>query len=228
MEPSEKNTWLIPAIATAFLLISAVGPVQAAGLDKTGLSGKRPSVQTYTPTDDKWGTSEELFSGYVDREMMTGGENADPGKTEDSSNQPGSISAKNDTGSRLLTGGNKAVYQALRTLIAETAAGKRESTEYEIGVDFAAFGLENKRFTAKDLGVTSLTEAGTSISDEANDAMLDKLNFDLDKVITALLVDCPYDLYWYDKTRSDDSEGTSAWMQAYYSVRKDNNWNGDI
>lgn len=91
-----------------------------------------------------------------------------------------------------------------------------------------AFGLENKRFTAKDLGVTSLTEAGTSISDEANDAMLDKLNFDLDKVITALLVDCPYDLYWYDKARSDDSEGTSAWMQAYYSVRKDNNWNGDI
>ena len=86
--------------------------------------------------------------------------------------------------------------------IAETAAGKRASTRYEIGVD--DLGIKNKYFTAEDLGVRSLTynKNGTqTITPEAEKALLG----DLSRILTALLVDCPYELYWYDKVATTNS-----------------------
>ena len=84
------------------------------------------------------------------------------------------------------------VYLALRGAIAQVAAGERTSTDFSF--TWAELGVEQTTWTAAELGVTDCkTEA-------AKQAALAKISFAFGKVIDALLADCPYELYWYDKT----------------------------
>ena len=96
-----------------------------------------------------------------------------------------------------LTGNEKVAYDALKAEIAKVAAGERASTEFMLTTD--DFGLKD-RYYADDLGVASVVN-GKAISDEASAAMRQLEACDVDDVFRALLRDCPYEMYWCDKTK---------------------------
>lgn len=94
----------------------------------------------------------------------------------------------------LLTGLDKALYDQLKPQIKNAADGKNLSTTFKVEP-------VSVTWTSKQLGGVALFEydsAGNrSISVAAQKAVVKKLN--LLPVINALLADCPYELYWYDK-----------------------------
>ena len=93
--------------------------------------------------------------------------------------------ARAATAGARLTGIDLLYYNSLMPLITKVANGESTSTEFKISVtDFA--------FTFEELGLAvnadSNTVLGEALSRLCSNASL-----------AALLYDCPYDLYWYDK-----------------------------
>lgn len=76
----------------------------------------------------------------------------------------------------------------MKPLVEAVAAGSRTSTVFEFSTT-AICGKTQFSFSELHLG------ANPSEKD-----IYDALNLDMDAVLTTLLYDCPYDLYWYDKT----------------------------
>ena len=196
-------------LLSGMLILAAIlSPVyaRAEGMSGVHVLGKAKEAQKFTPGEDSGLDSEELFAGYLDQEIYSSAGIEKEKEVENSSGESGSrIEAKKNTGSRL-KGNDKKIYQVLMREIANTAAGKRESTRFEIGVE--EFGLKGKYFTARDLGVRRLTYYDNNklkVDPEAANALYKKLDHNLSKIITALLVDCPYELYWYDKTAVTNS-----------------------
>ena len=89
--------------------------------------------------------------------------------------------------------GSLAIYDAIKPMIEAVAAGTRTSTEFTF--DSAALGTADHWWTPEDLGVASFDDAGLG------NALLQKEGIDDSALVYALLEDCPYDLYWFDKTR---------------------------
>ena len=94
------------------------------------------------------------------------------------------------SGRASLSGLNRKLYDALVPMIKEVANGSRTSTK--LTIDDAAAGLSDSWWTAEQLGV--------SLSDgNLGKILLAKEGFDQTKIMQALLADCPYELYWFDK-----------------------------
>ncbi len=89
--------------------------------------------------------------------------------------------------------GSLAIYDALKPMIEAVAAGERTSTEFTF--DSAALGTADHWWTPEDLGVASFDDEGFW------NALLWKEGIDGQRLVDALLDDCPYDLYWFDKTK---------------------------
>ncbi|MBR4023762.1 MAG: leucine-rich repeat protein, partial [Firmicutes bacterium] len=92
---------------------------------------------------------------------------------------------------------NGIIYSKLKEEVALVANGTNNSTAFELSL--ADLGLAGKTWTAKDLGVDAIVANG-AISQEAVRALQASLGVDLNVIMGALLADCPYELYWYDKT----------------------------
>ena len=101
-----------------------------------------------------------------------------------------------------LQGANRNMYQLLRADIQKIANGTMTSTQISYSMEDIYSQLT---FTAEDLGVENL-----DFSEETKQAVKDRLDSDMQiqTVMRALLADCPYELYWFDKT-SGYSQGTS-------------------
>ena len=203
--PRGSHVLLMTGLLLAALIMMPVFmPVFARAADKSEILISKDGVedQKFRPGENAGPDSEELFADYLDQEIYSAAGKEDKKDVPNPSGESdGRIKAKKNTGSRL-TGNDKRIYQVLMKYIAETAAGKRASTRYEIGVD--DLGIKNKYFTAEDLGVSRLTyqKNGTlTIAPEAEKALLG----DLSTILTALLADCPYELYWYDKVATTNS-----------------------
>lgn len=118
--------------------------------------------------------------------------------------------AKNTRGSKL-KGNDKVVYDELRSALEGIARGESESAVINVPVSLLAGG--QTEFTAEDLGVESIID-GENISNEAIEAFSAKFYFDVDKVITSLIADMPYDLYWFDKVKGWKAELTDKNISA--------------
>lgn len=101
-----------------------------------------------------------------------------------------------------LTGTDAAVYKTLKGYIAEVAAGRRTSTAFTLTP--AQAGIKKTEYTAKELGVDDV------FSTEAFDKARELTSFNLSLVDDCLLLDCPYELYWFDKTYGVSSRGFST------------------
>ena len=134
-------------------------------------------------------TNEQLFEGYIERAFY--GEEAEELYGTDSLAGSVSLNSAINTGSQL-SGNDAKVYALVRKFVKEVADGKRTSTEMTITA--ADLGLKKTRYTAAELGVSDIFSQETV---NKLDAMT-KYNFSL--VQDCLLFDCPYDLYWFDKT----------------------------
>ena len=144
--------------------------------------------QTFDSIDEDSMDNDALFEGYI-RKTLPGLQTVN-GLEIVSNASPyagrASLVRQELTGSVVL-------YDALRPLIEDVAAGQRTSTEFTF--DAAAMGTEDHWWTADELGLFSF-ETGN-----IGGALMAKEGIDLRAVITALLDDCPFDLYWFDKTQ---------------------------
>ena len=105
------------------------------------------------------------------------------------------------------------LYNLLKPLIAEVAAGNRESTAFSLPIKDI---FDKVSLSASDLGLSTLYDANGNVSGAAQDAFYDKVMPNLSKVMSALLMDCPYELYWFDKAYP---YGGIYWMPPDWSVQ---------
>ncbi len=139
--------------------------------------------------------NDDVFAAYVNRELeLTGDLQFDTGDLSDTSNNHEKAYA-----STKLTGVNRALYAKLYSEIGKVARGERTDTVF--AVTQKELGINDQYWSASDLGVSAIVENG-SITKESMQALSAKYDFDFTHVLRALLLDCPYDLYWYDKTES--------------------------
>ena len=97
-----------------------------------------------------------------------------------------------------LTEDQKVVYDLMKARIEDVAAGKQASTV--ISIDPQSLGFDNT-FTAAELGAESITSENIKeVGRTALQLLGQQIGIDL--ILEALMNDCPYDLYWYDKTSS--------------------------
>ena len=189
-----------------FILMIAVAfsrPFSAADVyadDADGALEIEGSRESFIPDADDEADNDELFDGYIERELNE---------------------ALPSSGKRLLRaarprlqGANLAVYNKLKSEIAEVADGSRTSTVFTVSL--ADLALAKNGWTASDLGVNNIVKEGY-ITDEASEAVFREIGFDLKTVIDALIADCPYDLYWYDKTASTFMDGV---QYSYWASRE--------
>ena len=162
--------------------------------------------QEVFPEDIDGKSSDELFAEYV--------ENSFSGQAEQVSPQKRNAKRSASSG---LTGIDSVIYESIASELPLIAAGERASTVFEFSVD--ELGLEKTMWTAKELGLPTifeLDEGGNIVTDDegyaiisqdAYNAVNEKLSFSLKKITNALLADYPYHLYWYDKTQSTQQSG---------------------
>ena len=97
---------------------------------------------------------------------------------------------------RLPSEATKYIYGVLKPQIEKIAAGDIHSTVIEVEEPELSMQLS---WSKDELGLDVLRSGG-SFTQEAVNAIGKAVSGELDKIMNALLVDCPYDLYWYDKT----------------------------
>lgn len=96
-----------------------------------------------------------------------------------------------------LQGNDRIVYDLLKKLVKDVAEAKTASATCTIPME--TYGVDPQGYIAEQLGVSAIVEDG-AISQAAVDAMNAMVEVDYNAVIAALTADCPYELYWYDKT----------------------------
>lgn len=108
-----------------------------------------------------------------------------------------SVSTYGEHGASKLEGKNRKAYEMFQEQVHKIAMGETESSQ--VTLPLAELGITKKSWTAEELGVSEIV-TGNSISQEAMSALGRILMPDLRTVLNYLLIDCPWDLYWYDKT----------------------------
>ncbi len=109
-------------------------------------------------------------------------------------------------GEERLEGVDKKFYQKLKREVTAIAEGTRRNTEIEFTME--DLGVTKTSWTAADLGVSSLV-VGNKINEEAVDKAAELCLPDLAVTLDLLLVNCPYELYWFDKTKGTGLAGLS-------------------
>ncbi len=95
-----------------------------------------------------------------------------------------------------LSGYSSILYQEHKSVVGQIAAGQRESTVISIPAETLLDG--KVIWTAEELGVDPLVVDGAINSTPIFNSLYTKIG--IRSVLTALLLDCPYEMYWYDKT----------------------------
>lgn len=94
------------------------------------------------------------------------------------------------------------IYNALKPLVKEVAAGTITDTVFDLGVLFT--------WTDADLGTTGNFMSGSNFSDATSAKVSAKLgNININELLSRLLSQMPFELYWFDKTY------TNAFSLAY-------------
>ena len=147
------------------------------------IRGKKRATKRFRDTKATK-NNDDLMKSYINNRLST--------KSQNIKSKRANVTA----GSKLLFN-NKIGYDSLLEKIKEVAAGTRTSTEFEIEPEEI---LGYRAFTADEWDdVESIMDNG-EISYDATEAMMDQIDMDLELIYYALLADCPYELYWFDKT----------------------------
>ncbi|MBE6116384.1 MAG: hypothetical protein E7187_06110, partial [Erysipelotrichaceae bacterium] len=133
-------------------------------------------------------SNDDLLSGYIQHAFDENLESIKYGPKRGQKNN----------GSKL-TGVNRVVYDKMAGYIKDIAAGRITSTEFLIPV--SELGVQTY-FTKNDLGMDIIVDG--HFNDQALDKAVDLAfgDFDILLVNNALMLDYPYEMYWYDKTRT--------------------------
>ena len=135
---------------------------------------------------DSISDNNELFAAYAQRTLCGGAQG---------------LQTRAQVGSAKLSGFPLKLYAALREAAGhQVADGERSSSR--ILVTWKQLGITQTKWTKAELGVDIVT-GGTLNEDAVWTAVEAKTGFSADAIAAAvdcLMHDCPYELYWYDKT----------------------------
>ena len=141
---------------------------------KAGTSACLNSQIVYVDDFDK----DDLFAGYVEQTFQSDNTTA---------------TFKNLNSASKLTGQNRIIYHALKSEIAKVANGTRSSTKFSIPISSL---LDKTTYSATELGLSQKPS-----KDEIANVIENKLfHFSPRVIITALIGDCPYELYWFNRS----------------------------
>ena len=173
--------------------------------------------------------NDDIFAGYVCRELevdedfiedVPGTENWTNEKEESGEKAEGYTDPDTESvstpalrsyyASTRLTGYTRILYDRLLDVVRQISAGERAETKIQFSVE--DLELDGLSWSAEDLGVEAITalddEGKRYITTEAKTALKTLIGISYASANRALLADCPYDLYWYDKT----SSSTASWF----------------
>lgn len=168
---------LAAAMCAGLLLLG----IPAGGARAETIMGTIPT-EAVTEKADGEGNRQALVEGYIEKTLYAG--------TKTTATRSVQLAGNN------LTGTNKMLYLALSDQIAQVAAGTLTSTVFTFPVEDV---YEQVTFTKEELGVDALVANG-SFTAEAIEAVSNVLrSFDQGEILHALMADCPYELYWYNK-----------------------------
>ena len=140
------------------------------------------------------GDNEELLQDYIDS-VLAG------------------ASAGASAGIYGLSGRSLTIFEILRERIKDVADGNTFSARFPLTVE--ELQVENVEYTAADLGVPALIVDNT-VPEEVTLALFDKLGIDVNRIVSALSADAPYDLYWFDKVFSMQIEDMGVYISYDY------------
>ena len=186
----KKTNWLSLMLALVMCLFLLPADAQAKTITET-------VTISYTPSVDL-PDSDEIFAAYVEREMY----------------RPiyGDVSMFGSRAREQLNSNAQKLYDYLLPGLKEIAAGNRSSSEFTIP-DLSELGI-SLGYSAEDLNVDSLI-VDNAIPQSVVDAFsvaVDRDLMDDQMLVNALLSDCPYDMYWYDKSYADYDAQEFAFM----------------
>ncbi len=147
---------------------------------------------------------EDLLNAYINQQLYDGLVSADE-KVENLFGQY-EILGKKYTGDKL-TDAERVIYEVLSDQICKTAAGEISSTEYKVYREIT--------LSREELGVEKIIDSG-SVSDEAYEMLKEYVKYDISKIMDILLLDHPYELYWFDKTNG--MMMSDSWNIMYYTA----------
>lgn len=132
--------------------------------------------------------------------------------------RPGLLRIRRPAGASL-TGADQALYIRMMSDIQAVASGEKTSTIFDYPVKDI---YPQYQFTAEELELDTLV-SGEAISEEAMAAMENVgRSVDVNRVLSCLLADAPYDLYWFDK-----SEETGGMYVTYPDIGYEMDDNGE-
>ena len=180
-------------------------PMTALAKEPTGVPENQAATNTFagkfSETEnipvDGLADSDELLQQYIEKQAF--GESYVQGQSD------GRIGIKASRESMLKNETDRNACKALKVGADYIASGRADKAVVEITFD-AIYSEDEltKRYTAADLDVTSIIEGG-KVSPEAEAALSGKFDLTTKDIVYALLDDCPYDLYWFDKTYALDA-----------------------
>jgi hypothetical protein len=142
-------------------------------------------VESIYPDEEDLADNEELFAGYVQKMLYGTGTRR---KVRSAA-----------YGESRLTGLNLEIYRQLKAQIVEVAAGSLASTEFTVNLE-GKLGTKTS-WTAEELEVDKVSD-DTGIDMDAVAALDQAIGFNFKMIKYCLLQDCPYELYWFDKTQN--------------------------
>ena len=194
-----ENTESAEQTATETGATAATGTQSEKTEEKTSSSDKEQDKEKEDKKTENKETEEEEITETITLDNIVAGDSNDNEELlnkyaeqliENELPRRAAMKAAKNVGSNL-KGINRTIYNTLRAGIEQTAEGSRTSTKY--AVDLSSFGLQ---YDASELGYTSITDSN---KDAATSKAITKSGMKLMQVLEALLADCPYELYWFDK-----------------------------
>lgn len=177
----KKSLAMLLALVMLLGLVSPVAQAAEPGEDAPAVETVETETVAVDTSDADLPDHDELFAGYVQQMMYP---------------QYG-VSTFANFGMDALTGLDKTIYEKLKAKI-KNVAEQGGSTEFTLSLQ--ELGIEPE-WTKEELGITgNLAENGTFTQETVNAFQTKVFTQDNQKIIRTLMVDCPYDLYWYDKT----------------------------
>ncbi|MCD7981270.1 MAG: hypothetical protein LUF32_02980, partial [Clostridiales bacterium] len=194
---------LAVALAGSCLGYGSIGTETAQAADSEGTVTVEGSSVTVVPDASALADNDELFAGYAE-DIFYG------------SSEMELLSS--DYASNVLDDFNYQVYSELKAGVSDIADGTVASTVMVLSDDTTA----SLSWTFSELGFENVSTQAelNAIVSELTSAMNEKCNsmMDIDLILQCLMADCPYELYWFDKTQGISctwnmaANGSSVWI----------------
>lgn len=181
---ADRRIILTGLLFLLFVFVStySAGDVFAETLRSEEISLQDDTIMSLLPDSD------DLFSGYVNEVF----------DIQESEDQYEACAAIAPTYRIALDSKQETMYTVLKKKIQKVASGELASTEFDLKNTVSS--IYSIAYTENDLGIGSFTaytaEGKRVITDKAINALKQKIR----GLFSALVVDCPYEFYWCDKT----------------------------